>query len=374
MAEPPDLTADAQLVAAARAGDREAFAVLAARHRANVAVVCRRELFDQSLAEDAANEAFARAMGSLHTLRDPEAFGPWLTGIGVNVARRWNRYHWREGWSLEAMSGGRRLPDWADPGADVAAAVEARESAVEALEALSELSPGQRAAVALVYLHGSSLAEAALALGTTPGAVKSRLHKARLRLRARSPESQVEGDTMADRVEVHVADVRCQALQPGMPRMYVAVLADRQGERLMPIWLGPNEGIALALLLQKVETPRPLTFAFLSRLMAATQSTVRSVCVDRLTGDTFFATVDITGPAGSAAIDARPSDAIALALASGALITVTGEVFERCGSPVEGWDWQRPKAPGLELSSTEYPVDAEAIAEELRAGWRSKPA
>jgi DNA-directed RNA polymerase specialized sigma24 family protein len=98
---------DAALVRLALAGDREAFAVLVGRHRPMLVGLCRRVLGDRGLAEDAAQEAVLQAMVGLGRLEQPERFGAWLGGIGLNVCRRWRRDRVREDWSLAALTGGR---------------------------------------------------------------------------------------------------------------------------------------------------------------------------------------------------------------------------------------------------------------------------
>lgn len=79
---------DEELVAAARGGDREAFALLIVRHRPLVIALCRRALGDRDQAEDVAQEAILQALLDLDRLRRPDRFGAWLAGIGLNIARR----------------------------------------------------------------------------------------------------------------------------------------------------------------------------------------------------------------------------------------------------------------------------------------------
>src|SRR5207249_4254196 len=118
------------------------------------------------------------AMLHLDRLRQPERFGPWLAGIGLNVCRVWLRERTRWIASSEVPEGALASAE-GDPvdlavAADVAARVQS---------AVGALPPGQRAAVALHYLGGLTQAEAAGALGVELGAVKTRLHKARGTLR-----------------------------------------------------------------------------------------------------------------------------------------------------------------------------------------------
>src|SRR3990170_3832084 len=106
---------DASLVSASQSGDKSAFAILLDRHRPMLLVLCQRALGDAALAEDAAQEAAIQALLSLEHLRQPDSFGPWLAGIGLNICRRWLRKQSvRETWSWEALQGGRHVQALAD--------------------------------------------------------------------------------------------------------------------------------------------------------------------------------------------------------------------------------------------------------------------
>jgi len=181
---------DAALVERARRGDTDALALLLDRHRPLLLALCRRALGDPVLAEDATQEAMLQALPRLHSLRQPERFGPWLAGIGLNVCRMWLRSRSREGTSREARPDGdgqearvHELRDWGAEG-DPAARSEAADVARSVRRAVAGLPRGQRAAVGLVYLSGLSYAETAAHLGIEVGAVRTRLFKARAALRA----------------------------------------------------------------------------------------------------------------------------------------------------------------------------------------------
>jgi bifunctional DNase/RNase len=105
------------------------------------------------------------------------------------------------------------------------------------------------------------------------------------------------------------------------------VLRDRNGDRGIPIWIGPAEAGSLALVMESVETPRPFTARLAASLVAAAGATIAEVRVTQLIGQVFFATVVVRGPSGTAEVDARPSDAVNLALAAGVPIRVDDQLF-----------------------------------------------
>jgi len=160
---------DAELVAAAGAGNREAFACLAGRHRGTVVALARRLLGTDDLVADVTQEATVAALVSLGRLRSPGQFGAWYAGIALNVARHWLR-------EVPAGPLPEEYPD-AEPGP--AEQAEAAEVARRVREAVATLAPGQRAAVLAFYWQGLTHAESALELGISVGAVKARLHQAR---------------------------------------------------------------------------------------------------------------------------------------------------------------------------------------------------
>jgi uncharacterized protein len=115
------------------------------------------------------------------------------------------------------------------------------------------------------------------------------------------------------------------------PERSVLMLLEKGGERYVPVWVGAYEGDAAAILLVGAETPRPLTFPFTARLLEAAGAGVSEVRLSRLVDETFFAEVVVKGASEVRAIDARPSDAIALALTVGAPIRADQSVVEQAG-------------------------------------------
>src|SRR5919197_5404826 len=136
---------DADLVRAARAGDRAALDALMRRHRAAVVRACRRLLRDGPDAEDAAQEALVQALIALPRLRDPTRFAPWLHGIALNVSRR----ALRRRRALDALLRGHGAwqSTWPPPVASAEDALLERERRAAVAAALAEIPAPARAAV-----------------------------------------------------------------------------------------------------------------------------------------------------------------------------------------------------------------------------------
>ena len=109
----------------------------------------------------------------------------------------------------------------------------------------------------------------------------------------------------------------------------VVILKDNLKSRLLPIWLGTFEANAIAMQLENLEVPRPMTHDLLASLIRQIEGVVNHVMVSDLRDATFYAEIVFTQNGKRTTLDARPSDAIALALRSGAKIYVAETVFEK---------------------------------------------
>lgn len=110
----------------------------------------------------------------------------------------------------------------------------------------------------------------------------------------------------------------------------VVLLADIEDEdrRVLPIWIGHAEAMAIMMRLQGVEAPRPLTHDLLRDMIEALGFMVERVEITRLEERTFFAAIVLRGEDKRIALDARPSDSMALAVRVGAPIYVADDVWE----------------------------------------------
>jgi bifunctional DNase/RNase len=110
--------------------------------------------------------------------------------------------------------------------------------------------------------------------------------------------------------------------------MPIVVLKDQESETVLPIWVGVYEANAIALEIEKITTPRPMTHDLLKNLLVGLETMVRKVVVTELKDDTFFAVIWLERNGESISIDSRPSDALALALRMDCPIFVEDDVLK----------------------------------------------
>ena len=110
--------------------------------------------------------------------------------------------------------------------------------------------------------------------------------------------------------------------------MPIIILRDTRGEAVMPIWVGIFEANAIALELEKVVTPRPMTHDLLRDVIKSLGASIERIAVTDLKDNTFYAIIHMTHNGRKFNVDARPSDAIALALRAHAPIFVDTNVIE----------------------------------------------
>jgi len=112
----------------------------------------------------------------------------------------------------------------------------------------------------------------------------------------------------------------------------IVILKDEDGSRVLPIWVGPAEASAIALQIENVAPPRPMTHDLLRNIAEALGVTVTRVIISELKGSTFYAFIELRQGGEVVLVDARPSDALALALRTRAPIFVRPDVLEHSRS------------------------------------------
>jgi RNA polymerase sigma factor (sigma-70 family) len=326
-ATPMEERTDATLVTLARSGDKQAFGELIERYQAMAQMITLRLVGNIDIAREVVREAMLQAYLSLDHLRDDARFKGWFYGIVLNISRSNLRERKRSLVSLEAMLTGSSssenhllyvLPDPQE-------VLEEQELQQLVHDAVDLLSPKNRAATFLL-----SLQEIAEKLGISVVAVKSRLHQARKELRAwfitAYPEIQPAIPLERKRkkmIKVTIAEVLQQ------DQYSIVILHDKEGKRALPIWVGYWEAEAIASNLGKRLTPRPLTFNFMTQLLIASGSSLEEIRIEALKDDTFYAVAKIHHDTTVQEVEARPSDALALAVYTNSLIYVSDEIMER---------------------------------------------
>jgi len=128
-------------------------------------------------------------------------------------------------------------------------------------------------------------------------------------------------------VELTVVGVRLE-VRSNQP---LVLLREVSGGRFLPIWIGPWEANAIAMALQGIEPPRPMTHDLMKEILEALDATVNRVVVTELRDGTFYAVIDLSYDSRRQEISSRPSDAIALAVRMGVKIYAEEEVLEAAG-------------------------------------------
>ena len=111
----------------------------------------------------------------------------------------------------------------------------------------------------------------------------------------------------------------------------VVILKVKDADRYLPIWIGPAEADAIALKLQELSVPRPLTHDLLESVISSLGAQVNHILVSDLSEDTFYAKIVLSHKGGKTEIDSRPSDAIALAVRTDAPIYANQSVVDKAG-------------------------------------------
>ena len=222
---------------------------------------------------------------------------------------------------------------------------EAQELHELVLWAVDELSPRNRTATLLFYYDQLSVREVAAVLDISVTAAKGRLHKARGQLRERLSPLMAGARTEVlskkeekKMVSVTIADViRREKKDEDTGRtsvQHIVVLLDSEGKRVLPLWISQWEGEMLAMGLRDAQVPRPLTHRFMASLLDAVGAELEEERIESLRDNTFYAVAKVRSGDSTYEVDARPSDAMALAVTTGVPIYAAEEVLEADGRAI----------------------------------------
>jgi len=172
-------------------------------------------------------------------------------------------------------------------------------------------------------------------------------------------------------------DIIGLSTSPSSGGAYALVLGEVDGNRRLPIIIGAFEAQAIALELEKIQPPRPMTHDLIRDLFDSVSADVADILIDELREGTFFAKIRYTVNGSESQLDCRPSDAVALAVRVGAPIFVAPAVLDEAGIPtddeenmaaIESGEEEpapepEPEAPRTPLEKLEDDL-AQAIADE----------
>ena len=126
-------------------------------------------------------------------------------------------------------------------------------------------------------------------------------------------------------------DILGLSTSPSSGGAYALILNEPNGSRRLPIIIGTYEAQAIALELEHIKPPRPMTHDLMKQIIDAFDSEIKYVWINELREGTFFSKIVMTGSHGEVEVDARPSDAIALAIRFKAQIFVSPEILDEAG-------------------------------------------
>lgn len=384
---------DKDLIAAARAGDKAAFGALAERHLPTARQTALYMLGDADLAWECAQEAVLQAYLGLETLHDPERFPAWLKGITRNICRSYLRRHKRNDYTFtDWFSSGESATTYhMDADLDPYQLVEERELHGLLQGAIDSLSPKNRIALLLFYYEQLSIEEIAAQLGASVTAIKGRLYQARKQMQGQlapvyAPHQlsyPVRGPT-SKRSSVMIKINTLHAIPDEASQHAVIYLLDTAGGRMLRIWIGAFEGEQIYQTLHGLPTVRPTAYRFFANILTKIGGTIEAVHIDLLKDITYYATVKVGNGKQTYEVDARPSDAIALALQTNSAIFVSEALMAQAGSdlpqPFEEQRWRQEEtrrlaAAGmmtqswqqkLEDEPTLFATDAQQLLRQMR--------
>jgi RNA polymerase sigma factor (sigma-70 family) len=325
---------DAELVILVRTGNLEAFGCLVERYQSQMKSLAIRMLDHEDIALEMVQEALLQAFLSIQNLNEPQRFKSWLYGIVVNLCRNYLRKE--QGKDLQNIEFSEDL-QYNHAGSrlnDPEILIEKLDDHKQFISLIERLKPIYRQVILLHYFYHLRLAEIGEWEGVSLETVKVRLHRARSMLRDQlrelNPEISQEilpEDRRKTMLLVKVVDVIKLDNDEGC----IVLLINEPGDKILPIWIGTFEGLSIAVGIESLESPRPLTYRWVASILDILEAELEEVRIEGLKEDTFLGTMVIRKGDRLVELDARPSDLIALAVHKGIPIYAGEELMLKAG-------------------------------------------
>jgi RNA polymerase sigma factor (sigma-70 family) len=326
---------DAEIVQAVLSGDKQAFGLLINRYWGMVYQLAYQRLAEPMLAEDRAQEAFLQAFLSLEHLQKPAQFRAWLYGITLNLCNNFSRKQGRFDLYTHFAD------DWQDSFVISELSAEAMEMSFSLEAAIAQLSPANQEAIILYYYDNLSLSEVAERLQISPTAVKGRLHKSRQALKGQLESlfpSHKPAKGAKKMIPVQVVDVPQQvnSNETGTSHRFSQVLLyNEESRRALVLWIWEEDiALSIAQMLAAYTPQRPRQHDFAAKLIEATGASLESVLLNHLSEGIPYASLTLKTKLGETVVDARPGEAIALALHLKAPLFVSEKMWENASAPL----------------------------------------
>ena len=162
-------------------------------------------------------------------------------------------------------------------------------------------------------------------------------------------------------------EVAVDSIRVHMPTgQHVVILKEKGADRYLPIWIGPFEANAIAIKITGVKPDRPITHDLMASAMAELGIAIAKIVVSSLADEVFYARIHMRQDGREIDVDARPSDAIALAVRLECPIFVAEEVFEKAGViPEKDEEDEGGGKPGLEIDEERLAIFRHLVNTEL---------
>jgi uncharacterized protein len=162
-------------------------------------------------------------------------------------------------------------------------------------------------------------------------------------------------------------EVRVQSLGlDQISKSPVVILQEAEGERMLPIWIGPGEASAIAMELAGMKFARPLTHDLAASLIRGLGGALQRVLITRVQENTYYAELVIQRGTEIVTIDARPSDSIAIALRLQARLFTSDDLLSATSLEIDTELAEEPDLTGAQESGPEQQMTAEQLQEYLR--------
>ena len=322
-------------------GDKIAYSSLFYGHYNYCFAKALKIIGDSDVAKDLVQESFIEAYFCIGNLKDKSAFKPWLGGIVKNVCKNYLRIHSRQFKSLKQY-------------VECQHDIEAQEDGkiIEIItQAIGTLSKPSGDIIFAFYYDGKSILDISSEFGITPALTKVSIHRARKELKAIIEKtSGVEYYKTYHKNKKAMKQVKIIDLIPSSNdlKAWIIALHEEELNLVLPIVITTELAAAMAAGIKGIVLSRPLTHHLLAEVLSTNGIQPESACITNIENGIYHSVLKVKGQHGLQEYDARPSDAINIAIRFGCPIFVSQAVIKKAGIQIpEKFSNQPPLEKGI---------------------------